>query len=274
LTSRRDGATRRPALVARERPGQTTWRRSAHQPIPIRHAIKRAVISLVGSPLAQSAPRSGGVPVRVARHALSVNGSVAKQPDTITEEGSDNHNPDPHQNPRTHQRRTPRRGTPPSPRPGPTRRCHPPRTGPFQAAAHPRIARSKVGPKSNGAAHGRPVPLHPYAQPEGVGGLDGRPPLPQRQYEGDGAVRYRARSDESSFGEEIRALELAPGRSRNQERRDACWSAFGVAHVIAWPTKFPLATASLSQVPRTRRSDQRAAVLDADGIGEQLHLLF
>ena len=65
----------------------------------------------------------------------------------------------------------------------------------------------------------------------------------------------------SSFGEEIRALELAPGRSRNQERGNACWSAFGVAHVIAWPTKVPLATASLSQVPWTRRSDLRAAVL-------------
>ena len=56
--------------------------------------------------------------------------------------------------------------------------------------------------------------------------------------------------------------------------RDACWSAAGVAQVIAWPTKVPLATASLSHVPLTRRSDPRAAVLVAGGMGEQLHLLF
>jgi hypothetical protein len=59
-----------------------------------------------------------------------------------------------------------------------------------------------------------------------------------------------------------------------KERRDAYWSAFGVAHVIALPTKVPLATASLSQIPWTRRNDRRAAVLVAGGIGEQLHFLF
>ena len=166
---RRHTPTRSP-LTKRDRGRQPGDARRTRL-VPIRHTIKRAVISPVGSPPAQSASRSGGVPVRVPRHALSENGSVAEQPDTIPEEGSDDHNPDQHQDPRTHSRPSPRRRTPPSLRPGPTRRCHPPRTGPFQATAHPRIAQSNVGPKSNGAAHGRPVPLHPYAQPEGVGRL-------------------------------------------------------------------------------------------------------
>jgi hypothetical protein len=66
---------------------------------PIRRTIRRAVMEPRGISTVHSAPRSGRCEVLVDWSAIHADGSVAEQPDPITEEGSDGHNPDRHQSP-------------------------------------------------------------------------------------------------------------------------------------------------------------------------------